>query len=615
MRVVEREERHADSVEHDLREDAHASVEPQRALGRVLVRRRDIALDDALVARVGREVRYKPLHRDDPEDRLRQDEAEIPHGVFVVGARDIPERREVLARRARLQDEQHKHRHRAAHEDDALDEIRPDDCLESSERAVDHREDTADENTRVNGYSRNGIKRNRGEQRHDRDTAYHEDDERRGAEEPHAEVEALFEVFVCRGYAEPAEERQVVVDRDRRHADDEERHHKIAPVLEIRLRRYCDEGDRRKHRREDRHSGDIPRYAVSAAEVVVLVLLLEDEEARHADHQERIDTDDRPRHRAELAGLPEACNRNCVRPCRRRDFAARDNKRVLLGSFSRLDARRRAAARRICRGDFAILAPRVGHAVVGEDFALPAELHGVGFLRAVDRAVDPPLLAEAADHKHVLVSARQKRRAYRRRVFGKIAEALPRALLVVAVHVDLRKDKPPAVVQRLSCLGVIAAVDDEQLLLLVAVLNGGDHLRTRRKTWHRKHAPREVGARLAEIGDENMIGRDDVHRRTVRRRRAHRDRSGQGKRKRRDADRAVFNDKQEGVVEHLRPVRSSRTENPLRRLARHALGDDARQLADLRPLAVQLSGIDARAVNLFPIDEIAAAGNHKAPVG
>ena len=169
--------------------------------------------------------------------------------------------------------------------------------------------------------------------------------------------------------------------------------------------------------------------------------------------------------------------------------------------------------------------------------------------------------------------------------------------------------------QRLSCLSVIAAVDDKHLLLLVAVLNGGDHLRARRKTWHRKHAPREVGACLAEIGDENMIGRDDVHRRTVRRRRAHRDRLRQRQRKRSDADRAVFNDKQEGVVEHLRPVHSSRAENPPRRLARHALGDDARQLADLRPLAVQLSGIDARAANLLPIDEIAAAGNHKTPVG
>ena len=215
----------------------------------------------------------------------------------------------------------------------------------------------------------------------------------------------------------------------------------------------------------------------------------------------------------------------------------------------------------------------------------------------------------------MLVSARQERRADRRRVRGKVAEALPRALLVVAVHVHLRKDKRVAVVQRLFGFDVVSAVDDEHLFLLVAVLDGGDHLRTRRKTWHRKHAPREVGARLAEIGDENMIGRDDVHRRTVRRRRAHRDRLRQRQRKRRDADRAVFNDKQEGVVEHLRPVRSSRTENPLRRLARHALGDDARQLADLRPLAVQLSGTDARAVNLLPIDEIAAAGNHKAPVG
>ena len=251
MRVVEREERHADSVEDDLREDAHASVEPQRALGRVLVRRRDIALDDALVARVGREVRYKPLHRDDPEDRLRQDEAEIPHGVLVVGARDIPERREVLARRARLQDEKDENGDRAAHKDDALHKVGPDDRLKPAERTVDHREDTADENTRVDGDSRNGIERNRREERNDRHAAYHEDDERRGAEEPHAEVEALFEVFVCRGYAESAEERQVVVDRDRRHADDEERHHKIAPVLEIRLRRYCDEGDRRKHRRED----------------------------------------------------------------------------------------------------------------------------------------------------------------------------------------------------------------------------------------------------------------------------------------------------------------------------------------------------------------------------
>ena len=144
---------------------------------------------------------------------------------------------------------------------------------------------------------------------------------------------------------------------------------------------------------------------------VVLVLLLEDEEARHADHQERIHADNRPRHRAELSSLAEARRRHGACPKLRGCFAAGYDKLIILRRLAGSDACRGSASWRVPLGDFAILAPRIRHAVVGEDFALPAELHGVRLGRAVQRTVDPPLLPEPADEQDMLVSARQKRRA------------------------------------------------------------------------------------------------------------------------------------------------------------------------------------------------------------
>ena len=81
----------------------------------------------------------------------------------------------------------------------------------------------------------------------------------------------------------------------------------------------------------------------------------------------------------------------------------------------------------------------------------------------------------------MLVSARQKRRADGGGVLRQRGEFTPRRGLGQLGRLgQLGQDQPIAIVKRLLCLGVIAAVNDEQFLLLVAVLDGGNVLRSRR---------------------------------------------------------------------------------------------------------------------------------------
>ena len=113
------------------------------------------------------------------------------------------------------------------------------------------------------------------------------------------------------------------------------------------------------------------------------------------------------------------------------------------------------------------------------------------------------------------MSARQKRGSDRRRVFREVGERAP---------LIRRKNKRIAVMKRLFRFDVIAAVNDENLLLLIAILNGGNHLRTGRSGDRCSAAPASV--EIIEIDEINLFGSNDINLITVRCGSAHHDRFG-----------------------------------------------------------------------------------------
>ena len=78
--------------------------------------------------------------------------------------------------------------------------------------------------------------------------------------------------------------------------------------------------------------------------------------------------------------------------------------------------------------------------------------------------------------------------------------------------------------KRLFRFNVISAVDDENLLLLIAVLNGGNHLRTGRSRDRSGAAP--ASSEIIEINEINLFRSNDINLITVRCGSAHHDRFG-----------------------------------------------------------------------------------------
>ena len=167
------------------------------------------------------------------------------------------------------------------------------------------------------------------------------------------------------------------------------------------------------------------------------------------------------------------------------------------------------------------------------------------------------------------MSARQERGADRGHALGKRRKRLELAR---------RKNQRVAVVQRSPGGRIVAAVHDEALLLLVAVLDRGDHLRAGWPGKLRDLRPLAAGEREGK----DAVAGDHINIVAVACRSAHDDLDRQCRQRLHDGT-----CQEVGVGKDVGAVVPARAEDAARSLARNALADDVRQWVALRPRSVR----------------------------
>ena len=98
MRLIERVEAGSDGEKRDGDNDRHHAVREDSARCRLLVFRRQIALNDGLVARVGNQVVGQSAENDDPERGRAMVERPVEKPELIVGRGDLEEVGSTVAR-------------------------------------------------------------------------------------------------------------------------------------------------------------------------------------------------------------------------------------------------------------------------------------------------------------------------------------------------------------------------------------------------------------------------------------------------------------------------------------------------------------------------------------
>ena len=296
----------ADGEEGDGDDDGHEAVGEDAAGGTLLVGSGEIALDDGLVAGVGDEVVGQSAENDHPPRGV--DEVEGMLGVeeeeaeLVVVGGNLPEvGGSVLAR---VNDEIDGGKDGAAHEDDALDDVAPDNGFDTAHGAVEDGDEGHQGDTYIYIDTRDGGHGQRGKEQHESRASYHEDDEEYAGHEAGGRVEAALQIFVGRGDVQAAEERQVVLDDGERNEQDADLHGIVGPVGGVGLGGNRHIGDGAEHGGKDADARRPPGNAAATLEEIFAgVRGTLHEVVTEIHHTEEIEDEHRPVQPTEVGGV------------------------------------------------------------------------------------------------------------------------------------------------------------------------------------------------------------------------------------------------------------------------------------------------------------------------
>ena len=242
MCLEEGVETRADGEEGDGHNNAHQSVGQDAACRALFVLRRQIALDDGLVGGVGDEVVGQSAEDDYPEGGTLPVEAPYEHLELIVVSSNLPES---AGATLGAHDEIGCGQDGTAHEDDALDDIAPDDGFHAAHRTIHDGDDGHQHDTYIYVYTRHGGHGQGGQEDDEGGASHHEDDEQERGHEARGVVEASLQVFIGRRYVEAAEEGQVIPDDGERDEEDANLHRVVGPVGGVSLGGNAHVGDGR----------------------------------------------------------------------------------------------------------------------------------------------------------------------------------------------------------------------------------------------------------------------------------------------------------------------------------------------------------------------------------
>ena len=207
---------------------------------------------------------------------------------------------------ARIYNKVHSCKDGSAHEDDALNDIAPDNSLHAAHRAIQDGDECHKGDADVDVDTCDGSHRQRRQEEHEGGASHHEDDEQDAGHEARSRVEATFQVLVGGGDIQAPEEGKVILDDGERDQQNADLHGIVRPVGGVGLRGDAHVSDGAEHRGKDADTCRPPRDASSALEEVVAGIggTLH-EVVAEIDHSQEIEDEYSPVQPAKMGGVSD----------------------------------------------------------------------------------------------------------------------------------------------------------------------------------------------------------------------------------------------------------------------------------------------------------------------